>query len=44
MNLLQILLNSINTIYSKLIKEDMENLPIYYIGGRISLQPPLTPE
>lgn len=44
MNLLQILLNSINTIYSKLIKEDMENLPIYYIGGSISLPPPLTPE
>lgn len=45
MNLLQMLVGSINTIYAKLIDEDeIDNLPIYYIGGSISLPPPLTAE
>ena len=45
MNLLQMLVDSINTIYTKFLKEeDIENLPIYYIGGSISLPPPLSPE
>lgn len=44
MSILQILLNSINSIYSKMIKEDIENLEIYYIGGNASLPPPLLPE
>lgn len=45
MNLLQMLVDSINTIYTKFLKEeDVENLPIYYIGGSISLPPPLSPE
>lgn len=43
MNLLQMLVGSINTIYTKFIKEDeIENLPIYYIGGSVNLPPPLT--
>ena len=45
MNLLQMLVGSINTIYTKFLKdEEIENIPIYYIGGSISLPPPLTPE
>ena len=45
MNLLQILRSSINAIYAKYIKiEDIDNLPIYYIGGSQTLPPPLTPE
>ncbi len=46
MNLLQMLVGSINTIYTKFIKEDdiQEILPIYYVGGSISLPPPLTAE
>lgn len=45
MNLLQILVGSINTLYAKIIKEDtIDNLPIYYIGGNISLPPPLSEE
>ena len=45
MSILQILLSSINSIYSKMIKEeDIENLEIYYIGGNASLPPPLLPE
>ena len=45
MNLLQILKNSVNTIYAKYLKDDkIENLPIFYIGGSQTLPPPLTPE
>ena len=45
MNLLQMLVGSINTIYAKIINQDeLENLPIYYIGGSINLPPPLKPE
>ncbi len=32
-------------IYTKIMQEEeIENLPIYYIGGSISLPPPLSPE
>ena len=45
MNILQVLVNSINTIYAKfLVDEEIENMPIYYIGGSTNLPPPLTPE
>lgn len=45
MNLLQVLVNSINTIYTKFLEDDkIENMPIYYIGGSSNLPPPLTPE
>ena len=46
MNLLQMLVGSINTIYTKFIKEEdiQEILPIYYVGGSISLPPPLSAE
>ena len=45
MNLLQILKNSANVIYAKYIKDDeLEQLPIFYIGGSQTLPPPLTPE
>ena len=45
MNLLKMLVESINTIYAKVIDQDeIENLPIYYIGGSISLPPPLSVE
>ena len=45
MNILQVLVNSINTIYAKFLDdEEIENLPIYYIGGSSNLPPPLTPE
>ena len=46
MKLLQILKCSINTIYVKYInKEDnIEELPIHYIGGSQTLPPPLEPE
>jgi len=45
MNLLQMLVGSINTIYTKFLKEeDIENLPIYYIGGSQTLPPPLSVE
>lgn len=47
MNILQILKSSINTIYVKCINsndEDIEQIPIYYIGGSQTLPPPLTPE
>ena len=43
MNLLKILVGSINTIYAKFLnEEEINNLPIYYIGGNISLPPPLS--
>ena len=45
MNILQVLVNSINTIYTKFLdNEEIENLPIYYIGGSSNLPPPLTSE
>lgn len=45
MNILQILKNSINTLYVKYIGDDKtENLPIYYIGGSQTLPPPLEPK
>mgnify|MGYP000378014016 FL=1 len=45
MNILQLLKNSINTLYVKYIGEDQnENLPIYYIGGSQILPPPLEQE
>ena len=45
MNLLQILKNSANVIYVKYIKnDDVEILPIFYIGGSQTLPPPLSPE
>lgn len=46
MNILQILKSSINTIYAKYINndvEDIQELPIYYIGGSQTLPPPLSP-
>ena len=45
MNLLQILKSSITTLYVKYIGNDeIENLPIYYIGGSQTLPPPLSSE
>ena len=45
LNLLQILKSSINTIYVKYIgKNEIETMPIYYIGGSQSLPPPLNKE
>ena len=45
MNILQILKNSINTIYIKYIgNEEINNMPIYYIGGNQTLPPPLSLE
>ena len=42
MNLLKMLKDSINTLYIKYIGNDeIENLPIYYIGGSQTLPPPL---
>ena len=45
MNLLQLLKNSANVIYVKYIKnDDVEILPIFYIGGSQTLPPPLSPQ
>lgn len=45
MNILQMLKESVNTIYVKFLKnEEIENLPIFYIAGSQTLPPPLTPE
>ena len=42
MNLIQMLKSSISTLYVKYIeKDDIEIMPIYYIGGSQSLPPPL---
>ena len=42
MNLLQMLKSSISTLYVKYLeKDDIETMPIYYIGGSQSLPPPL---
>lgn len=44
MNILQILVGSINTIYTKFLKdEEIGELPIYYVGGSGTLPPPLSP-
>ncbi len=47
MSILQMLKDSINTIYVKYMNKDIEDiyeLPIYYIGGSQTLPPPLEPE
>ena len=46
MNIIDLIKNSINTIYykSKDNKEQVENLPIFYIAGSQTLPPPLPPE
>ena len=46
MNLIEKLKNSINIIYAKYINqnEEIENLPIFYIGGSQTLPPPLEPK
>ena len=45
MNLLQMLVDSVNNIYIKFLKEnDEDNIPIYYVGGNVSLPPPLSLE
>ncbi len=45
MNLLELLKNSINTIYVKYFENDViQNFPIYYIGGKQILPPPLSQE
>ena len=43
MNLIEKLKNSVNTIYAKYINqnEEIEKLPIFYIGGSQTLPPPL---
>ena len=44
LNLLQILKNNANILYVKYIKkDDIETLPIFYIGGSQTLPPPLSP-
>ena len=45
MNILEILRSKINTIYVKYLNnEEIETLPIYYIGGSQTLPPPLEAE
>ncbi len=45
MNILEMLKYSINTIYVRYIsKEQVDTMPIYYIGGSQILPPPLTPK
>lgn len=45
MNLINVMKNSINTIYAKYInKDETEYLPIFYIAGSQTLPPPLPPE
>ena len=45
MNLLKVLVNSINTIYAKIINDEkIEYLPIHYVGGSSNLPPPLSSE
>lgn len=45
MNILEMLKYSINTIYVKYIcKDNIDTMPIYYIGGSQILPPPLTPK
>ena len=46
MNIIDLIKNGINTIYSKCKEneEELEYLPIFYIGGSQTLPPPLPPE
>lgn len=47
MNLLKRLVDNIGVIYAKFINtemEEIESLPIYYVGGNASLPPPLSPK
>ena len=45
MNILDLLKSRISIIYAKYLgKEEIEELPIYYIGGSQTLPPPLTSE
>ena len=47
MNFLKRLVDNIGTIYAKIMNnetEQIENLPIFYVGGNSSLPPPLSPE
>ena len=45
MNILQMLKESINTIYAKYINKDViSELPIFYVGGSQTLPAPLSPE
>lgn len=45
MNLLQVLKNSASIIYAKYLKnDDIEKMPIFYIGGSQTLPPPLSTE
>lgn len=45
MNILSLLKSRIDIIYEKYLgKEQIEELPIYYIGGSQVLPPPLNPE
>ena len=45
MNILQLLKNSINTIYAKYMnKDEIGEMPIFYIAGSQTLPPPLSPE
>ena len=45
MNILQMLKESINTIYAKYINKDaISELPIFYVGGSQTLPAPLSPE
>lgn len=45
MNMLKLLINSVNVVCAKFINDDeVENLPIYYIGGNSNLPPPLSIE
>ena len=45
MNLINIMKDSINTIYAKYLnKDETEYLPIFYIAGSQTLPPPLPPE
>ena len=44
MNILEILKSKINTIYVKYLNnEEIDTLPIFYIGGSQTLPPPLEP-
>ena len=45
MKIIDLMKNSINTIYAKYLnKEDLGYLPIFYIAGSQTLPPPLSPE
>ncbi len=46
MNILNMLKNNLETLYVKYFKEkdEIETMPIYYIGGSQTLPPPLSPE